>query len=87
MKASRRGRWQLAFSMLSAFGCVSSWLAAKTVVAVPPVVAGEPSTTSLVFSPPLLTLAFLLATTAGVLAVLGVANLRRDRRHTRSYTP
>ncbi len=63
--------------LLAAVGCVVSWLAASREVVVGPVLAGEPSTTSLVYYPPLLTLSLLLATAAGVLAVLGVARLRR----------
>ena len=48
-------------------------------VTVAPVLDGEPQTTSVVYSPPLLVLSLLLATIAGVLAVLGVARLRRGQ--------
>jgi hypothetical protein len=61
----------------AAAGCVLSWLAAGTTVAVAPILPGEPSTTSIVYSAPLLVLSLLLATVAGVLAVLAVARLRR----------
>ena len=44
---------------------------------VAPVLEGEPSTTSVVYYAPLLTLSLLLVTVAGVLAVVGVARLRR----------
>ena len=54
-----------------------SWLAASSTVVVAPMLEGEPQTTSLVYSPPLLALSLLLATVAGVLAVVGVARLRR----------
>lgn len=74
---SRSGVVQLLFAAAAAVGCVVSWLAASREVVVGPVLAGEPSTTSLVYYPPLLTLSLLLATAAGVLAVLGVARLRR----------
>jgi hypothetical protein len=56
---------------------VLSWLAASSTVVVAPVLEGEPQTTSVVYSPPLLGLSLLLATVAGVLAVLGLAGLRR----------
>ena len=39
--------------------------------------AGEPRTTSVVYYPPLLVVMLVLATVAGVLAVVGVARLRR----------
>ena len=58
-------------------GCVLSWLSARSTVAVAPVIDGEPMTTSVIYSPPLLVLSLILATVAGVLAVLGVARLRR----------
>ncbi len=61
----------------AAVACVLSWLAAGTEVAVAPVLEGEPATTSMEYYPPLLTLALLFATAAGVLAVSGVARLRR----------
>jgi NO-binding membrane sensor protein with MHYT domain len=41
------------------------------------VVDGEPMTASVVYNPPLVALSLLLATVAGVLAVIGVARLRR----------
>jgi hypothetical protein len=41
------------------------------------VLEGEPQTASVVYSPPLLVLALVLATVAGVLVVLAVARLRR----------
>jgi hypothetical protein len=75
---SRRGALvELVLALAAVVGCVLSWLAAVTTVKVPPIVEGEPMTTSLVYSPPLITLSLLLATVAGVLAVLGVARLRR----------
>jgi hypothetical protein len=56
---------------------VVSWLAARSTVAVAPVLEGEPQTTSVVYSAPLLVLSLLLATVAGVLAVVGISRLRR----------
>jgi hypothetical protein len=47
---------------------------------VAPVLDGEPKTTSVVYSPPLLVLSLFLATVAGVLAVVAIARLRRGQR-------
>lgn len=70
----------LVLAVAAAVGCVLSWLAGVTTVEVPPIIEGEPMTSSAVYSAPLLSLALLLATVAGVLAVLGVAWLRRAGR-------
>lgn len=80
VKGPRGAVIELVLALAAAIGCVLSWLASVTTVEVPPIIEGEPPTTSLVYSPPLLTLSLLLATVAGVLAVLGVARLRRVRR-------
>jgi len=72
-----RARIELLLAAAAAIGCVLSWLAASSTVVVAPVLEGEPQTTSVVYSPPLLGLSLLLATVAGVLAVLGIATLRR----------
>ena len=72
-----RARIELLLAVAAAIGCVLSWLAASSTVVVAPVLEGEPQTTSVVYSPPLLGLSLLLATVAGVLAVLGIAELRR----------
>lgn len=58
-------------------GCVLSWLAAATTIEVAPVLDGEPTTTAVNYSAPMLVLALVLAGLAGVLIVLGVARLRR----------
>lgn len=75
----RRALLELLLAIVAAVGCVVSWLAAATTVVVAPVLDGEPQTTSTVYSAPMLVLALLLATAAGVLAVLGAARLRRSR--------
>lgn len=75
----RRALLELLLAMVAAVGCVVSWLAAATTVVVAPVLDGEPQTTSTVYSAPMLVLALLLATVAGVLGVLGAARLRRSR--------
>jgi hypothetical protein len=72
-----RARIELLLAVAAAIGCVLSWLAASSTVVVAPVLEGEPQTTSVVYSPPLLGLSLLLATVAGVLSVLGLAGLRR----------
>ncbi|CAA0110009.1 Uncharacterised protein [Mycolicibacterium vanbaalenii] len=74
---SRRAVLELLLAGGAAVACVFSWLAASSEVVVAPVLEGEPATASVVYYPPLLTLSLLLATAAGVLAVLGVSRLRR----------
>ncbi|PRC53824.1 hypothetical protein C6A85_51860 [Mycobacterium sp. ITM-2017-0098] len=73
---------ELVLAVLAAVGAVASWLGAMSTVIVAPVLAGEPSTVSQVSSAPMLTLSLLLATLAGVLAVVGTARLRRGSRST-----
>ena len=70
---------QLAVALATLVGCVLSWLAARSTAVVAPILDTEPETVSTIYSPPLLVLSLLLATTAGVLAVLGIAGLRRRR--------
>ena len=81
MKFGRRAVIELLLALVAAVGCVLSWRASISTVDVPPILDSEPWTTSLVYSPSLLTLSLLLATVAGVLAVLGVARLRRRPVH------
>ncbi len=77
MRSNRRALVELALACLAAVGCGASWLQARSTVDVAPVTAGQPTTTSVVYHPPMLTLALLLAALAGVLAVVAVARLRR----------
>ena len=70
----------LVLACAAAVGCAVSWSAVRSTVAVAPVVDGQPVTTSVVYDPQLLLLTLLLATAAGMLAVLGVARLWRARR-------
>lgn len=72
-----RAALELVLAVAAAVGSVLSWSAAGTTVAVAPVLEGEPETTSVEYSAPLLGLALLLATVAGVLVVLAVAHWRR----------
>jgi hypothetical protein len=73
-----RARVELVLAAVAAAGCVLSWLGASSTVEVAPVLEGQPMTTSMVYSPPLLVLSLFLATAAGVLAVSGIARLRRS---------
>ena len=68
---------QLLLAAAAATGAVLCWLQVTSLVDVPPVTDGQPATVSVVYDPPLMILTWLLATTAGVLAVVGVAGLRR----------
>ena len=79
MSQKRRAAVELMLAVLAAAGSVWTWLAAQSLVTVAPVLEGEPQTTSVVYSPPMLVLMLLLATVAGVLAVVGGARLRRVR--------
>lgn len=71
---------QLVLAVLALAGAVITALQARGVVPVAPVADGEPSTTSFAFDPPLMMLTWLLVTTGGVLAVLGIAGLRRAKK-------
>jgi hypothetical protein len=62
------------------------WVHGRHTVAVAPVAEGQPSTTALVYDPQQLLLAMLLLTAAGVLAVLGVARLRRAGRALKPFS-
>jgi uncharacterized membrane protein len=77
---NRRATIELLLALAAVVGCVMSWRSARSTVVVAPVLAGEPMTTSVVYSPPLLVLALLLAAVAGVLAVVAIARLRRGSR-------
>jgi ABC-type antimicrobial peptide transport system permease subunit len=69
---------ELLVAVGAAAGCVLSWVAASSTVSVPPILEGEPWTTQVSYSAPLVALSLLLATIAGVLAVLAIARLRRN---------
>jgi hypothetical protein len=70
----------LVLACAAALGCAASWSAVRSTVPVAPVADGQPVTTSVVYDPQLLLLTLLLATVAGMLAVVGVARLRRAGR-------
>ncbi|MBU3705240.1 MAG: hypothetical protein FGM50_00975 [Mycobacterium sp.] len=70
---------QLVLALAAAAGALLCWQHITSLVDVAPVTEGQPATVSVVYDPPLMLLVWLLAVTAGVLAVLGVAGLRRRR--------
>jgi hypothetical protein len=67
---------QLVLAGAAATGAVSAWVAAGSLEVVAPVLAGEPSKSSVVYQPGLIALALILATVAGLLAVAGLVRLR-----------
>jgi hypothetical protein len=71
------GLLELVLAGAAAAACVVSWVSASTSQVVAPVIAGEPSKSAVVYDPPMIMLALVLATVAGVLAVAGGARLRR----------
>ncbi|MCB1264938.1 MAG: hypothetical protein KDB56_10165 [Mycobacterium sp.] len=78
---------QLVLAIVAAAGAALCWSQVRSMVDVPPITDGEPATVSVVYDPPLMFLAWLLATVAGVLIVLGVAGLRRRRNPLGEHTP
>jgi hypothetical protein len=73
----RRAVVQLVAAGVALIGCVLSWSAARSSETMAPILEGEPAMTTMVYYPPLVVLSLALATAAGVLAVLGIAGLRR----------
>ena len=80
MIARYRALVELGLACAALAGAGVSWSHARHMVGVAPIADGQPFTTSLVFDPQLLLLTLVLVTTAGVLAVVGTARLRRARR-------
>jgi hypothetical protein len=78
--AAARAVVELATAGVAVLGCAISLSGVRSTVAAGPVADGQPVTTSVVYDPPLLLLALLLAAAAGVLGVAGIAGLRRARR-------
>jgi hypothetical protein len=68
---------ELVLAAVAMIGSVSCWLAAKSTADVAPVLAGEPSKTSNLYDPWLISWSMLLLTVAGVLVVIGVTHWRR----------
>ena len=73
MSQRRRATLELVLAVARGGRCGVVLVRCATIVTVAPILPGEPQTTSVAFSPPMLVLMLLLATVAGVLAVDGIA--------------
>ena len=82
MMARPRAVIELILACVAAVGCAVSWSGVRSTVPVAPIADGQPVTASVVYDPQLLLLTLLLAAAAGVLAVIGVARLRRGSQRT-----
>lgn len=71
---------QLVLAAAAAAGAAACVAQVRSWIDVAPVTEGQPGTVSVVYDAPLMMLAWILATAAGVLIVLGIAGLRRNRR-------
>ena len=71
---------ELLLACAAAVGCVAAWSAVRSTIAVAPVLKNQPSMTSVVYDPSMLLVTLLLAAAAGMLAVIGIARLRRAGR-------
>jgi hypothetical protein len=71
---------ELLLACAAAVGCAASWAAVRTTVAVAPILKDQPVTTSVIYDPSMLLVTLLLAAVAGMLAVVGIARLRRTGR-------
>jgi hypothetical protein len=78
--ARLRALVELGLACAAVVGVALSWLHSRHTVIIAPIADGQPTTTALVCDPQLLLLTMWLAIFAGVLAVAGVARLRRTRR-------
>jgi hypothetical protein len=74
---------ELALACVALVGGLGSWSRSHHATAVAPIADGQPFTTSTVYDPQLLLLTLILLTSAGVLAVVGTARLRRVRAGTK----
>jgi hypothetical protein len=81
--ARYRALGELILACAALVGAGVSWSHARHTVSVAPIADGQPLTTSLVYHPQLLLLTLVLVTTAGVVAVVGMARLRRERQSAR----
>lgn len=73
---------ELLLACAAVVGCAFSWSAVRTTVTVAPILKDQPATTSVVYDPTMLLVTLLLAAAAGMLAVVGIARLRRTGRVT-----
>ena len=79
MNPRHRATLELGLACVALICSGLSWWHSHHTVTVAPIANGQPSTTSLTYDPQLLLLTLVLLTSAGVLAVVGVARLRRAR--------
>lgn len=79
MTVSYRALVELVLAVAAFVGCGVSWSHSHHTVAVAPIADGQPFTTSMVYDPQLLLLTLVLLTSAGLLAVVGLARMRRAR--------
>ncbi|CAN5863253.1 hypothetical protein BH09ACT7_BH09ACT7_20310 [soil metagenome] len=80
MTTGRRVALELTLACLAVAGAVWSGLNVTAIVDVPPIMEGQPATTSVEYNPPVLVLTLLLATVAAVLVIVAVARWRRSAR-------
>jgi hypothetical protein len=78
--AGLRAVVELLLACAAAVGCAASWSAARSTIAVAPILKDQPVTMTVVYDPSMLLATLLLAALAGMLAVVGIARLRRARR-------
>jgi hypothetical protein len=71
---------ELLLACAAAAGCAVAWSMVRSTVAVAPVLKDKPPTMSVVYDPLMLLLTLVLAAAAGMLAVIGIARLRRAGR-------
>jgi hypothetical protein len=79
MNARYRAALELGVAFVALICSGLSWWHSHHTVTVAPIANGEPATTSLTYDPQLLLLTLVLLTSAGVLAVIAAARLRRAR--------
>lgn len=79
MIARYRALIELGLACAALAGALLSWARSHHTAAVAPIADGQPPTTSLIYDPQLLMLSLILLTSAWVLAVAGIARLRRRR--------
>ncbi|OBK74239.1 hypothetical protein [Mycobacterium sp. 1165178.9] len=79
MNPHRRAMLELGLACVALICSGLSWRHSHHMVTVAPIASGQPSTTSLTYDPQLLLLTLVLLTGAGVLAIVGIARLRRAR--------
>ncbi|OBH52158.1 hypothetical protein [Mycobacterium sp. E2479] len=77
MNARYRATLELGLACVALICSGLTWWHSHHTVIVAPIANGQPSTTSLTYDPQLLLLTLVLLTSAGVLAVIGTARLRR----------